>query len=107
MAEVKAIKILVDSLTFGGTVYAAGQVVLDATEEMLACADSKRTNDAGKLLCKRLAKQDALKAAKRYDAGEEAAPLAQVPTGTDPDEAPAVVNDKDLDADLNDEGDDE
>jgi hypothetical protein len=69
MAEVKAIKILVDSLTFGGTVYAAGQVVLDATEEMLACADSKRTNDAGKLLCKRLAKQDALKAAKRFVGG--------------------------------------
>lgn len=91
MAEVRAIKVLVDGLTFGASVYAKGQVILDATDEMVACADDRRTNDDGALLCKRLSKADAIKAAKRFDAGEEGAPVVEAPVGIDPDDAPAVV----------------
>jgi hypothetical protein len=92
MAEVKAIKVLVDGLTFGSSVYKAGQIVLDATDEMLACAASRRTNDDGQLLCKTLSRADALKAAKRFDAGEEGEPVVAVPVADE--EAPSVVDDE-------------
>jgi hypothetical protein len=91
MPEVKAIKVLVDGLTFGSNVYSAGQIVLDATDEMLECAASRRTNDEGKLLCKTLAKADALKAAKRFDAGDEDVPVVSIPAAGE--DAPAVVAD--------------
>lgn len=79
MAEVQSIRVLVDSLTFGSSIYNAGQVVLDATEEMLICADDRRTNDAGDLLCERLTKQEALKAARRFDEEEADEPAVEVP----------------------------
>lgn len=91
MAEVKAIKVLVDSLTFGPNVYKAGQIVLDATDDMIECANSRRTTDDGRLLCKTLSKAEALKAAKRFDAGDVDAPVVAVPVADV--EAPAVVTD--------------
>ena len=75
--DVQAIQVLVDGMTFGGSVFNRGAVVLDATEEMVVCADSKRRSDDGHLLCRRITKQEALRAAKKHDAGEEGVIVAE------------------------------
>lgn len=109
--NVKAVKILVDGLTFGSTVFAKGQVVIDPTEDILLAAEERRTTSDGVLMCKVLGKSDALKAARKADAGEVTAPLASLPPADDEEEvvviggdAPApAVDDEDDDEDLGEE----
>lgn len=88
--EASAVKVLVDGVTFGSAVYAAGQVILNPTDEMLALARSDRVNDSGKKLAKICSKQEALKAAKAYDRGEGTLPIAYQPPPAD-EEAAMVV----------------
>jgi len=89
-----AVKVLVTGLTDGGKVYAAGQVVLDASDGLLACADSGRKNDAGVLLCKRLSKQEVVKAAKAADRKGADEPLVSVPSADYDEDDSRVVNEE-------------
>lgn len=83
MAASDAVKVLIDSLTDGGVIYAKGQVVFEPSDALLALAESKRTHN-GVLIAKKLSRGEALKAAKRAEAGEEIVePEAVVPTGVD------------------------
>jgi hypothetical protein len=86
MAASDAVKVLIDSLTDGGVIYAKGQVVFDPSDALLAVAEEKRMHN-GVLIAKKLSKGDALKAAKRAEAGEEVVdPTAQVPMGDGEDD---------------------
>jgi len=85
MGASDAIKVLVDSLTDGSTVYAAGQVVFEPSEALQAVADSRRADSDGHLLAKRITKVEATKAARREDRGEAVQPLVTIPE-PDPDE---------------------
>lgn len=73
MAEQKsvAVKVLVDSFTDGGMIYNAGAIVLNASDALIETAESGRKTRDGHLMVKKLSKTEALKAAKRADAGDE------------------------------------
>jgi hypothetical protein len=81
MAASDAVRVLIDSLTDGGVIYAKGQVVFDPSPALVAVATERRMHN-GMLIAKKLSKGDALKAAKRMEDGEEVVdPMAEVPMG--------------------------
>jgi hypothetical protein len=87
MSASDCVKVLIDGLTDGGKIYAKGQVVFEPSDVLLDIADSKRVDRDGNLIAVRLSKSDALRAAKREDAGEAAETVVDA-SSTPPVESP-------------------
>jgi len=86
-AETKAVKVHSDSVTFGQKIYNKGDVILNASDDVLEAAANRVKDGAGVVIVSVLSKQDAMKAAKAADKGADTVHVDEDET---PDEEPAA-----------------